>query len=370
MKIKLMSAIFAIAIGLQLQVRPMEGQGYELVQVLPEPRSIPAEKFFSVAITSDGRTIVTGSPDTGAKVWDIQGNKWVCIAILSSNQDSPYKRVSSVAITPDGQTIVIGSIDGKAEVWRLQNNEWIFSAKLARDDGFRQGILSVAITSDGQRIVMGLEDGNAKVFDFKSNEWSCFAVFDRDSHHDYYFAISSVAITPDKQTIVTGSRNGIVKVWELQENEWVRTAMLGGRELYPQDFESIAISSDGKTIVCAPYDVHGYNTAQVWKFEDNRWCSYILGSFRNWCQNRRNRQNERLCSVAIIQNEQKIVTGSENGIVTVWDLQDGEWIRITTLFEQSGGPNCIKSIGATPDGQIIIVGLSDCTVKIWQRKTA
>ena len=65
----------------------------------------------SVAITPDGKTIVSGAWDKTIKLWDIQSG--ILKATFKGHTDTVY----SVAITPDGKTIVSGSKDKTIKLW-------------------------------------------------------------------------------------------------------------------------------------------------------------------------------------------------------------------------------------------------------------
>ena len=64
----------------------------------------------SVAYSSDGRFVVTGSDDKTAKVWDVASG--ACVATLEGHSDG----VSSVAYSSDGRFVVTGSYDNTAKV--------------------------------------------------------------------------------------------------------------------------------------------------------------------------------------------------------------------------------------------------------------
>jgi WD40 repeat protein len=65
----------------------------------------------SVAVTPDGRYIVSGSLDQTVRVWERDTGKEV--QKLTGHQDW----VRSVAVTPDGRYIVSGSNDETVRVW-------------------------------------------------------------------------------------------------------------------------------------------------------------------------------------------------------------------------------------------------------------
>jgi len=82
----------------------------------------------SVAITPDGKYIVSGSWDKTIKLWDISSDK----EIRTFKGHSSW--VNSVAITPDGKYIVSGSEDKNIKLWDIKSGKLI-SSYATSDDG-------------------------------------------------------------------------------------------------------------------------------------------------------------------------------------------------------------------------------------------
>ncbi|MCL2932099.1 MAG: trypsin-like peptidase domain-containing protein [Trichodesmium sp. MAG_R03] len=56
-----------------------------------------------------------------------------------------------------------------------------------------------------------------------------------------------------------------------------------------------------------------------------------------------------------------IVIGSSNGMISVWDIKNGEIIAIWKAH-----PDSVNSVAVTPDEQFVISGSDDKTIKIWK----
>ena len=69
---------------------------------------------YSVAISPDGDTLVSGSWDNTIKIWNLTTGK------LQQTLQGHEDNVNSVAISADGNTLFSGSSDGTITLWRLK----------------------------------------------------------------------------------------------------------------------------------------------------------------------------------------------------------------------------------------------------------
>ncbi|HSK71858.1 MAG TPA: DUF4365 domain-containing protein, partial [Pyrinomonadaceae bacterium] len=115
--------------------------------------------ILTVAITPDGKQIVSGSNDNTLRVWDLASSR--CLNTLEGHSIPVW----AVAITPDGKQIVSGSNDKTLRVWDLSSGRCLNTL-----EGHSGWIWSVAITSDGKQIISGSEDKTLRVWDFPALE--------------------------------------------------------------------------------------------------------------------------------------------------------------------------------------------------------
>ena len=197
----------------------------------------------SVAVSPDGRRIVSGSDDQTVAVWDLEtGTR---LHALTGHQGA----VTSVAVSPDGRRIVSGSEDKTVAVWDLETGTRLHA--LAGHQGW---VNSVALSPDGRRIVSGSEDKTVAVWDLETGT----RLHTLTGHQG---RVNSVASSPDGRRIVSGSDDRTVAVWDLETG--TRLHSLTGHQGWVR---SVAMSPDGRRIVSGSYD----NTVAVWDLGDRQ----------------------------------------------------------------------------------------------------
>ena len=113
-----------------------------------------SEPVTSVALSADGRTIISGSAEGTIKVWDLESGD--CLRTLQGHS----WRVSSIALSADGRTIVSGSGDTTVKVWDLASGDCLRTL-----EGHSEPVTSVALAADGRTVVSGSQDRSIKVWE-------------------------------------------------------------------------------------------------------------------------------------------------------------------------------------------------------------
>lgn len=160
-------------------------------------------EVLSVAVSQDGARIVTGSYDGYARVWDAATGKMLLSFLGRDPLEGGTTHESdflSIAMTPDGKRIVTGSEGKEARVFDAATGAQILTLT-----GHKGSVYSVALTPDGSRIVTGSADHSAKIWDATTGK-------ELMTLTGHLGEVSSIAVTRDGLHIVTGSIDKTVRV--------------------------------------------------------------------------------------------------------------------------------------------------------------
>lgn len=275
-----------------------------------------SDHIWSVAISSDGRRVLSGGKDNTLRLWDSENGQ--CLRIF---EGSGF--VWSVAISPNGRWGVSGSYDETLlRLWDLATGEC-----LRTFEGHSDFVLSVAISPDGRRVLSGSQDNTLRLWDLATGQ--CLRTFEGRA--------GAVAISPDGRRGLSGSWGRTLGLWELATGQCLRTF-----EGHSRSVASVAISSDGRWVLSGSDD----KTLRLWELESGK----CLRTFEG--------HTSAVESVAISPNGHWGLSGSHDATLRLWDLATGQCLR---TFEGHA-----RSVAISPDGRWGLSGSLAGTLRRWE----
>jgi len=275
----------------------------------------------AVAVTPDGKRLISGSSDTALRVWDLEKREELFTLTGHSS------RINAVAVTPDGERLISGSSDKTLKVWNLKKGEELFTLT-----GHSSRVNAVAVTLDGERLVSGSSDKTLKVWNLKKGE----ELFTLTGHSS---RVNAVAVTPDGERLISGSQDSILKAWSLKTGEALFTL-----DSHSSRVNAVAVTSDGKWLISGSSD----KTLKVWNLKKGEELFTLTG------------HSSRVNAVAVTPDGERLVSGSSDRTLKVWNLKTGE-----ALFTLNGHSSKVNAVAVTSDGKWLISGSLDKTLKVW-----
>ncbi len=109
----------------------------------------------SLAISSDGRFILSGSVDASLRLWQLNSSHKKSLRVFRGHS----KRIYQLAMDPQNKIAASVSEDRSLKIWNLNTADCLFTFNIVDAD-----FTSVSISMDGQYIYAGLSDGNILVY--------------------------------------------------------------------------------------------------------------------------------------------------------------------------------------------------------------
>ncbi len=263
--------------------------------------------------------------------------------------------VRSVAFAPDGSSFVTAGDDGQAHVWDRATGK----PQRAIDHGGE--IHAVAVSPDGQKIATAGANGIVQLANASDGK-----VLSRLSGHED--RVHHVAFSPrDGRWLLTGSRDRTVRLWDTTTGREVAGSPLRGHAWWVW---STAFSPDETQIASAGQD----GKVIIWSFEAN--ASQPVVKQRHVFLG----HEGPVFAVAFSPDGRQVASAGQDRRVLVWNPNEIGDVEIRTLvanepavpqksraFEGHSAP--VRTVAFSRDGQAIISGGDDNTVRIWDAMT-
>jgi hypothetical protein len=199
-----------------------------------------AGPVWTLAYSDDGTMLATASDDTEARIWDA--------TTRDKKQSIPHKAaVRAVALTPDGKTLVTGTRSGGVRFWDVATGK-----ETVKTEGHTGGVYAVAVSRNGKTVASASVDKTVKL-------WEAAAGHIRTALQGHVGPVFAVAFSPDGQTVATGGwGERPVRLWDAANGQ---DRML--IHAPAQDVWGVAFSPDGRLLAaaCADHTVKLWDVA-------------------------------------------------------------------------------------------------------------
>jgi WD40 repeat protein/serine/threonine protein kinase len=281
-----------------------------------------------LAFSPDGRTVLTGSTDNTARLWDAATGKPI-------GEPLRYKGlISAVAFSPDGRTAFTGSStlplpgvsDELARLWNVDTGK-----PIGEPLRHKYAVNAVAFNPDGRTVLTG-SDEFARLWDAVTGR-----PIGEPLHHEG--GVSAVAFSPDGRTALTGSKDKTARLWDLSTGKPV-----GEPLRHNEGVNAVAFSPDGRIVLTGSQD----DTARLWDAATGKPIGEPLPHVYS------------VTAVAFSPDGRTVLTGSQDRTARLWDAATGKPISEPLRHEGR-----VTAVAFSPDGRIVLTASQDRTARLW-----
>ncbi|KAJ7108211.1 hypothetical protein C8R44DRAFT_884977 [Mycena epipterygia] len=314
----------------------------------------------------DGGCLASGSQDKTVRIWDAQNG-----TLIAGPFEGHTGRVECVCFSPDGTLIASGSWDQTVRVWDAQTGVLVAGPF----EGHTNQVLSVRFAPNGTWIATGSYDNTVRVWDTRPNTT---APGKFEGHTDW---VTSVPFSPDGTRIASGSVDKTVRVWDIQTGDLVagpfeHTEWVGSVRYSPDGARITSWTSDRTiciwdvetgALVAGPFGEDAWVSSVHYWPEGPRVASRYDGNVYSLLQNigAFEWHNANIACAHLSADGARIVSGSDDNKVHIWDAQTGT--LIAGPFE--GHTDQVNSVHLSLDGTRITSGSADNTIRVWNIQT-
>ena len=273
----------------------------------------------ALAVSPDGKQLLSGSDDQTLRVWDLEksGTSRILRRFDSAVTALAFGRVSSqIAVgTWDGQLILCDTKSGKT---------------LREFSEHRETITALAFDPSGTYLASGSADDRMIIWD-AANGADLLTM-----HQGNEYDVSAIAFSPDGDKVASGDGENQIKVWDAGTGEVIET-----------------LDAHSEPVTCLAFDARGRLISGSWD-----------DTLRLW------RDGEDLTLsgheadiTALAVHHDQIVSASEDKTLKVWNLDTGK-----LEHTHRGHADTIRCLAIAPDGERVYSG-SNGSILSWKLRT-
>ncbi len=295
-----------------------------LVENISGARTLAGHTGFvnTLAISSDGRYLISGSADDTIKIWEMATGEEIRTL---EGHSSP---INTLVLSGDGRTLASGASDSSIKLWEMATGEEIRTL-----EGHSSSINALVMSPDGRQLISGAADNSVRIWDVATGQTL-------QTLAGHTSSINALEISPDGQMVMSASADKTIRVWNRSTGRLVHT--LSGHTSF---VNALVVSPDGQQLFSGAAD----STIKSWNLATGQELQTLTGhtSFVN--------------AIAISLDGRTLISGSADQTLRFWDVQTGNLTKTVTGYN-----NHINHFVISPDWQAIASGSGRSTITLWR----
>jgi WD40 repeat protein len=325
----------------------------------------PASPVIDMDVTPDRRFLVTLMENGAVKLWDWR-KKDRQVALGQHNESDPV-----VAITPDGRRVLSAADDGFLVVWELTTGH------VRRLRGYRDHAFGIRISPDSDYALV-ISAGYCNVWDLKSLTLGSTLGAIPGSGEEYTVWIRDAVVLPSNDRAITVTGDGVVTTWDMKTGKPIGEPYSTGHAA-----QNAVFSKSGRWLLIAPspdrlvlYDLSQHVSMREYALPAGAQLSSLFPAGEVAAFRIEVSRGDSLCwvpehdapvphrddalglTVRTVTPDGRYALGSDGATVTLIDLGANAALATYTADSQ------FSSFALSPDGQIAALGDADKGVHV------
>lgn len=274
------------------------------------------------------------------------------------------QEIWAVSFSPDGLTLASGGNDRFIRIWDIETGRLLRSLR-----GHTLTVREVKHSPDGQMIASASEDRTIRLWNPQTGE-SLRLLFTRYDH-----GVTSISFSPDGLMLARAGQNKDIKIWEVTTGTELMTLL--GKDQYDHNWSvCTAFSPDGIHLVAGTdigkiklYEVLPSGEEKIvhtghWRDDADDESTESRGFYVDDQGGFQKPMEYWIGALTFTPDGDTMISGSRDCTIKLWDMPTMEERR--TL---KGHSAWVRNLLVTQDGQVLISASDDGTVKMWDIQT-
>ena len=292
----------------------------------------------SCRFSPNGAYICSTSIDQSAIIWDVDRPLRKSRLKKNTKDDGHSGGLSDVAWHPTNDYVCTASDDNTIKIWDCETSDIILTLGSWKQDvreSHSDAVVCVDCNPQGSLIASGSSDMTVRLWEVRSGK--CVQTI--QAHSD---RISSINFNADGTMFVTSSYDGIVRLWDSGSGLCLKSMVPGeSRDDRVFTVTSACFSPNGKYILAGTMD----NTLRLWETDTGK-------CVRTFADGHKNQHYANFCCFCK-SNGEEVMTGSEDGSVSVYSIQTQKLVQSINIPGISGS---VLGLDSHPTKTLLAVG--------------
>ena len=313
---------------------------------LAKPQTLPVsggwrERRANLAFTADGRSLLTSTPASELKLWDLATGKerW---SLRDSKSAGPPL---FLALSADGRFAAVDEIEsGRTNLWDLGSGKVVHQL-----NGGRLWATCAAFSPDGRTLATGDIGGRVRL-------WETATGKERTLPPRRIAPLTSASLSPDGRTLAVGDGDGNVRLWSFPGGVLQRTF-----KAHPGGADAVAFAPGGGLLATSGadglvrlWDPASGKQVRAIRAHEKSLVALALAPVESWVMPRLLRGLQERCALTTLTfapDGKTLATGGPDPLARLWEVKTGKLLR---TFK--GRKGWVSALAFTPDGKTLAGG--------------